>query len=293
MTVRARSRLNGEWSALNEVRFVDDLSDLRLTEFLYHPSSAGPDSPYSSEDFEFIEFQNVGTRALSLAGLRLGAGVDFVFPSEGPGTILAPGDHVVVVKDLAAFRWRYDDPGILIAGEFDGQLDNGGELILVLDALGEPIADFVYSDRWYPATDGGGASMVIVDALLPVEDWQDPASWRPSAAGGGSPGYPDDGSAPSGGWQVPGDSNQDGVLNLSDVVSLLSRLFLRGELELPCEGASLGEGANAALLDANGDSRVDVSDGIRILQYLFKSGAAPVLGTECVRIEGCGSRCVR
>ena len=68
--------------------------------------------------------------------------------------------------------------------------------------------------------------------------------WLPSSAPGGSPGFDDDGSATSGGWQIPGDSNQDGVLDVSDVVSLLVRLFRDGALELPCEGDSIDSGGN-------------------------------------------------
>jgi hypothetical protein len=41
----------------------------------------------------------------------------------------------------------------------------------------------------------------------------------------------------------------------------------------------------------NDDVGVDVSDALYILLFLFQDGPAPVLGTSCVRIEGCPNVC--
>jgi hypothetical protein len=93
-----------------------------------------------------------------------------------------------------------------------------------------------------------------------------------------------------GGGQRPGDSNQDGELDLSDAVSLLLRLFGGGAGPLPCEGDATGE-ANRLVLDVNHDATIDVTDAIYILNYLFKDGPAPVAGNACIRVEGCPSVC--
>jgi len=84
--------------------------------------------------------------------------------------------------------------------------------------------------------------------------------------------------------QRPSDCNQDGSVDISDAICLLSRLFQGGEL--PC-GPFATDPGNVGLLDGNGDSRVDLSDAVRLLDFLFRGSAPPVLGLSCVPIEGC------
>ncbi len=71
-----------------------------------------------------------------------------------------------------------------------------------------------------------------------------------------------------------GDANDDRVLDISDPVSILGRLFLGGA-PFPCESAA----------DTNDDRVVDVSDPVYLLNHLFIGGAAlaapfPGCGTE-------------
>ncbi len=91
--------------------------------------------------------------------------------------------------------------------------------------------------------------------------------------------------------QLPSDLNQDGRLDLSDGVCLLSHLFGTGSFLWPCGDGAGDNPANVALVDGNGDGRIDISDGIAIFSYLFFNGAPPVLGEECVAIEGCAGVC--
>jgi hypothetical protein len=84
--------------------------------------------------------------------------------------------------------------------------------------------------------------------------------------------------------QRPSDCNQDGGVDISDAICLLSRLFQGGEL--PC-GPFATDPGNVGLLDGNGDSQVDLSDAVRLLDFLFRGSAPPVLGLSCVPIEGC------
>jgi hypothetical protein len=96
----------------------------------------------------------------------------------------------VIVKNAEAFKMRYGwHP--LVAGEYDGLLDNAGERIQLGDAADELILDFEYDDRWHPSTDGGGFSLVISDELADYNSWNSPENWRPSSRFGGSPGAPD------------------------------------------------------------------------------------------------------
>jgi hypothetical protein len=163
---------------------------LRVTEIMYHPGPPAPGSPYFEEDFEYLELRNISTNVtLSLTGLRFVAGVEFDFTGSAV-TSLAPGQTVLVVKNIAAFTSRYGG-GFNIAGEYIGFLDNGGETLRLDDAVGEKVLDFRYNNSWYQNTDGPGFSLVIVDEHAAWNTWDERASWRPSAYDHGSPGAPD------------------------------------------------------------------------------------------------------
>lgn len=87
--------------------------------------------------------------------------------------------------------------------------------------------------------------------------------------------------------QLPGDLTQDAKLNITDVAGLLSLLTGGGRFAPPCEGDSPVGGSNQTLLDLNGDGGADVADAVYLLNYLFRQGPPPAMGTECVPIEGC------
>jgi hypothetical protein len=288
--VKARATGGSEWSALTEALFVDaDALPLRISEVMYHSPEEPVAGGYSAEDYDFIELVNAGPAPLALSGLRLDGGVEFDF-TVGPFPSLDPGERVLVVEDLLAFATRYAIAGMMIAGEYTGSLSNAGEPLVLRGPSGEKLLDFAYDDAWYPETDGAGRSLVITDVSLPPQSWKLRESWRPSGVDGGSPGVSEGEDPSGGGWRRPGDSNQDGVLDISDAVSLLARLF-GASLPLPCEGPSLSSGGNQSLLDGNNDGAVDVSDAVHVLSHLFRRGAPPALGTRCLRIEGCADDC--
>lgn len=286
--VRARARAGTQWSAMSEALFAADTSDLRITEVMYHPAP-DPGSPFGNDQFEFVELANIGSQPLDLSGARLGGAVDFVFPSAAPGGDLAPGELVLVVKNLTAFASRYETSGLRIAGEYDGNLSNGGERVILLDALGETILDFVFSDLWYAATDGGGASLEILDPRGAPDSWDLKRSWLPSLEPGGTPGSGR--IEVDGGHQRIGDVNQDGQLDIADAVGLLLDLYGAGGGTLPCGDGTFEDPGNRKLLDGNADGRVDISDAIHVLSFLFTGGPPPVLGVHCRRIEGCPEAC--
>ena len=166
-TVKARLRQpDGQWSPLTEATFVPtsepaNASNFRITEIHYNPAdvayeemAAGFDN---NDDFEFLEFANTGDQVIDLSDVRLenrnGDGVVFDF-SQGQITHLAPGEHVLVVENLAAFELRYGSE-LPVTGEWAGRLGNGGEG-LFLTAGNETIHQFSYDDEWHPSTDGEG-----------------------------------------------------------------------------------------------------------------------------------------
>ncbi len=197
--VKARA-LGGKskWSALNEALFVlDEPSPLRITEIMYHPrepSGAEAEGGYTADDLDFIELKNTGSNTIGLAGITFADGIAFDF-TEGDIHSLEPGEHVVVVKNKAAFTSRYSSwRDMNIAGEFQfpvNSLDNGGERIALEDGLRRTILSFRYEDEWCPTTDGLGFSLVVRDENAPSDTWRKEIGWRPSTGVDGSPGADD------------------------------------------------------------------------------------------------------
>ena len=120
-----------------------------------------------------------------------------------------------------------------------------------------------------------------------LDSWRSEDNWSGSSVVFGTPGEDDPQIGDLGGRQRPGDSNQDGLVDLSDPLHLLQRLFVGG-ISLPCEG-DLQSGGNLAVLDVSGDDTVNLSDAVYLVNYLFKGGDAPVLGQSCTRVQGCPS----
>jgi hypothetical protein len=198
--VRARMKdTTGRWSNWSApVQFVAGLPDnaaelaanLRLTELMVDPPEGN--------DYEYIELRNTSAGAtLDLEGARFTAGVDFTF---GPGTTIAPGGYLVVVKttNQSAFRARYALPAsVPLAGPYSGSLANNGEqLNLKTGAGGTDVFSFEFggSRAWPVAARGAGHSLVPLDRALNGQasgalDY--PGNWRASAFIGGSPGRAD------------------------------------------------------------------------------------------------------
>jgi hypothetical protein len=168
-------------------------NQLRITELNYAPV---PPTPAESaalpgvveNDFEYIEFLNTGATPLALGGAHFDTGVTFTFPAF----TLAAGARCLIVGNLAAFQLRYGHAyDAQIAGVFSGNLDNNGENLQLLDAIGENILDFTYNNSWFPPSDEGGRTLVI---RSPNPDWTTydlPQSWALSGDAGGSPGAGD------------------------------------------------------------------------------------------------------
>ena len=152
------------------------LQSLRITEIMYHPPAGS--------DAEFIEVRNVGTAAINLEGVEFTKGVEFKFPNIS----LAPGEYAVVVANLVVFQNIYGF-GVNVLGEWKGKLDNDADRVrLEIVDLNAAILDFTFQDVWYPTTDGGGFSLVIVDEQAGPQTWDEKGSWTAGASSGGSPG---------------------------------------------------------------------------------------------------------
>ncbi len=240
---------------------------LRISEINYHPGqptrseiAAGFDD---ANDFEFLELLNTSDNSIDLSQVEFrrtaeDEGIAFAF-SEGAVAQLAPGERVVVVEDLAAFQLRYG-AAIAVAGEWSGQLSNGGEaLSLVVNAA--PMLEFRYDDAWHPSTDGEGFTLELVDPLNPDRSTlNSKEAWRPSSRPGGSPG--------TAGRPVAGDSNGDGIFDSADLVLV----FQIGEYEDGIPGNSTFEQG-----DWDGDGDFTTADFVFAFQqgtYTSEAGRA-------------------
>ena len=178
--LRVRAKSGNTWSALNEAVFTNNKvkENLRITEIMFNPANSGG---------EYIELKNIGPETISLYLCHFTDGIDFTFPNM----FLAPGETVLVVEDESEFLDHYGSSSVSfnIAGEFENGtgLSNGGEEIVLRDAIGQEIHDFDYDDN-YPVSDGIGFSICINDPLNnDLEYWDVPSNWSPSAQLGGNP----------------------------------------------------------------------------------------------------------
>jgi hypothetical protein len=125
----------------------------------------------------------VGTETQNLGLDRFAKGVNYVFPVN---TVLQPDEYLVLASDEHYFNLRY---GFFPFGVYSGQLDNGGEQIVLLNASGDTLISFRYNDKqpWPEFADGEGYSLVLANIGL-NPDYNNPASWRASKKINGNPG---------------------------------------------------------------------------------------------------------
>ena len=173
------------WGSAEAAVVVDDrsLSDLQITEIMYHPEEAGD---VLDEEFEFIELFNPGTSSADLTGVSFGDGIEYTFPT---GSELAAGGYLVLASNAAQFRSRYGfDP----FDQYVGRLNNAGERLALLNSIGAVILEVTYDDDqpWPSIADGSGFSIVPVDPFA-NPDPNDAVNWRASSSRGGSPGSED------------------------------------------------------------------------------------------------------
>lgn len=182
--IRARVRDGTNWSALAEATFnvAGHASSLKITEIMYHPRDLGTNK--DGKEYEFMELKNTGTTAINLSGCYF-EGIDFKF---APGTVVAPGAIIVLVRNAVAFGLRY--PGVAYHGIYFAGLNKDGEKLRLKNSDGNNIISVEYNDGipWPLAADGFGWSLVNAN---PAGNPDDPRNWRASAVVDGSPGVDD------------------------------------------------------------------------------------------------------
>ncbi len=136
-----------------------------INEIHYHPACGG-------DDDEYVELYNASDSEMSLDGWQFTNGVFFTFPE---GTTIATHEYLVVCKNPDWIKANYGIENVI--GDTGpvttfGELDNGGETIVLRDAAGR-LVDFVpYSDGeyWPIAADGYGPSLECINPNLANND---------------------------------------------------------------------------------------------------------------------------
>ena len=174
--------------------FADEPGDsIVINEILYRPGTGYPENTSQ----EWIELHNRGTNDVNLAGWTISAGVSYTFPA---GTSMAPGSHLVVAANVAAFQEA--NPGVLnVIGGWTGTLGNGGEKIALTDAEGTDWDEVRYASEgdwalrvretafggweWRTGAENGGRSVELRNPGISNDNGQ---NWAVSTALRGTPG---------------------------------------------------------------------------------------------------------
>ena len=193
ITARARSGTGlTSWSGpLNGIFLIGPIanaSNFIISEVHYAPLPPGTPAEMAlasdASDFEFLEMRNISaTDTIDLTDAHFVVGIDFTFTGSSL-TTLAPGERVLIVCNQSAFEARYGTGhSARIAGEFaPTRLDNAGERLHLVGALGVTIADFTYNDKHPWPTESGfaGYSLVLKSVAVPSPDYTLAENWRSS-----------------------------------------------------------------------------------------------------------------
>lgn len=144
-----------------------------ITEIMYH--ARGPDA-----NGEYLELYNNTAETVDVGGWSFAEAIDFVLPVA---TLLEPDAYLVIARDSEVFHSLYPDTGIQFVGGYAKKLNNGGETIQLLNALGEVVDEVTYGDDspWPQAADGEGPSLELTHPAL---DNSHAKSWAASQPGG-------------------------------------------------------------------------------------------------------------
>ena len=195
--LKVRALSGGAWSAMVDATFLVNTepataSNLVISEIMYNPTPATAAEVAAgfanSDDFEFIELTNIGTKHVDLDDVYFYGAIDFNFTGALTGRTLAPGGRVIVASKRTAFEFRYGT-GLPVAGSYKGNLGNGGETVRLYFPNDSVLRALTYTDfaPWPAAADGTGRSLVLKRPTT-NPDHTAATSWRASTTTGGAPG---------------------------------------------------------------------------------------------------------
>ena len=249
-----------DYVALADSSSVSPLAgELVITEVMYKPEGG--------DQYEFIELYNAGPSAINLK--------DFSFPQGEPfdefvfgELLIEAGSYVLVVNDLAAFRSRYGngfDP--IIAGQWvGGSLDNGGEVVTLLDSQGAVVISFEYGDEdpWPVSPDSDGTSLVLMNPS--GGSTTSGGDWTASLQVGGSPGRAEDAAGEFAAWMAARGEVDPLAIRSGDVLNNLLTYAL---------GAELTDGSVQAVMPVAGAIRI-AGNSYLTMSYRRRTNASDI-----------------
>jgi len=192
----ARARRGTEWSAREEKVFLPNTAQPSAQNLVLAQFCAQPPEPMQAaeiavsrdrDDFEFLEFLNIGQSTLDLSGVQISGGIAFTFPNS---TLLDPGHRALLVRNPAAFQARYGSQ-LPVVGAFEGRLANEGETLVLRATNGSILFTLTYGTQlpWSPLQELGYPLVLLHPGVAPNPS--DPLNWRPASLPGGTPGRSD------------------------------------------------------------------------------------------------------
>ena len=116
----------------------------------------------TNEFGEFVEIINTGSSAVNLGNLKFDNGISHNFDD---GDMINPDEYVVLARYPTAFKSLY---GFEADYNYGGKLDNGGEVIELVDNFGNIVDSVKYNDKlpWDTIPDNGVYSLALIDNSL-------------------------------------------------------------------------------------------------------------------------------
>ncbi|MBC7884639.1 MAG: lamin tail domain-containing protein [Saprospiraceae bacterium] len=142
---------------------------LVITELSYNPPEANTDS------LEYLEIYNAGDSPLNLKKYRFSQGIEFTFPD----TTINAGQYITLSVKAASFLTAY---GFQTMQWTTGALNNGGEVIALVDSLGAPVISVDLKDvaPWPTALDGTDGNGKSIEICNPLADPNNGGNWKVS-----------------------------------------------------------------------------------------------------------------
>ncbi|MEO0311976.1 MAG: hypothetical protein RIQ89_1633 [Bacteroidota bacterium] len=147
---------------------------LSVSEINYHSLQA-------SDAGDWIEIRNTTSIPINLSGYTIFDESNLNEFKFDQGTVLLPGQHIVLSSDTTLFRLQHSTSGILFQIPF--ALGNGGDQIRIFNASQQPILAMQYDDEngWPLAADGQGPTLELQDSTKSLSN---PQNWFVGCDGG-------------------------------------------------------------------------------------------------------------
>jgi hypothetical protein len=130
--------------------------DIVINEIMYHPMVL----PKGGESTSWVELYNRGMETVDMSNWSFTKGIGYIFPLD---TKMEPGEYLVLADDAVSLSNRFPDARII--GDFNGNLSNEGEELVLSDQNGNPVDTIRYYDdgTWPEYADGGGCSLELIE----------------------------------------------------------------------------------------------------------------------------------